>query len=200
MTSLFFRAGFGLAVLLSASSLLSADDQITPIAPQPIAPVPVPTLEDVPPAVAPHPGPADSGWAPGGDAVSGMRVGRPYYWSAPGAAPAPGGIGYDVGSPYGNGYGPGAPAAGCGCRGGGAGSFGYSNAGPGYAGFGSSYGGTPYYGGFAYGGADPYTEHFGPGFHRNSIDGHNRFPGYSYRRPWYYPGLPSYNRDTHLPW
>lgn len=48
---------------------------------------------------------------------------------------------------------------------------------------------------------DPYTMHFGPGFHRYNIpDGHVRFPYYSYRRPWYTPGSPSFNRDLNLPW
>lgn len=49
-------------------------------------------------------------------------------------------------------------------------------------------------------GADPYTYHFGPGFYRHSEHGHYRFPYYSYRRPWYYPGFAGYNRDTNLPW
>lgn len=50
------------------------------------------------------------------------------------------------------------------------------------------------------GGVDPYTYHFGPGFYRHSEHGHYRFPYYSYRRPWYYPGFAGYNRDTNLPW
>ena len=49
-------------------------------------------------------------------------------------------------------------------------------------------------------GADPYTLHFGTGYYRNAEYGHHRFPYYSYRRPWYFPGHPSYNRDTNLPW
>lgn len=51
-----------------------------------------------------------------------------------------------------------------------------------------------------YGGGDPYTFHFGPGFYRSYEYGHNRFPYYSYRRPWYFPGHTSYNRDTNMPW
>lgn len=49
-------------------------------------------------------------------------------------------------------------------------------------------------------GGDPYTYHFGPGYYRRAEAGHYRFPYYSYRRPWYYVGPPSYNRDTNLPW
>ncbi|MDB5387469.1 MAG: hypothetical protein JWM11_3115 [Planctomycetaceae bacterium] len=47
---------------------------------------------------------------------------------------------------------------------------------------------------------NPYLYHFGPGFYRYQEAGHYRFPYYSYRRPWYYPGHPSYNRDTNIPW
>lgn len=47
---------------------------------------------------------------------------------------------------------------------------------------------------------DPYTFHYGPGFYRSNESGNLRFPYYSYRRPWYYYGQPSYNRDTNLPW
>lgn len=47
---------------------------------------------------------------------------------------------------------------------------------------------------------DPYTFHYGPGFYRSQESGNLRFPYYSYRRPWYYYGQPSYNRDTNLPW
>jgi hypothetical protein len=46
----------------------------------------------------------------------------------------------------------------------------------------------------------PYDYHFGPGFYRYQEAGHYRFPYYSYRRPWYFPGHPSYNRDTNIPW
>ncbi|WP_299462514.1 hypothetical protein [uncultured Gimesia sp.] len=47
---------------------------------------------------------------------------------------------------------------------------------------------------------DPYTKHFGPGFYRSNEYGHYRFPSYSYRRPWYNPGAPTYNRDTNYRW
>jgi hypothetical protein len=47
---------------------------------------------------------------------------------------------------------------------------------------------------------DPYTYHFGPGFHRHYHYGHYRFPYYSYRRPWYFPGHPVYNADTNFAW
>jgi len=50
------------------------------------------------------------------------------------------------------------------------------------------------------GNTDPYTLHFGPGYYRSNEYGHHRFPYYSYRRPWYFPGHTSYNRDTNLPW
>jgi len=48
--------------------------------------------------------------------------------------------------------------------------------------------------------ARPYDYHFGPGYYRAQEYGHYRFPYYSYRRPWYFPGHPSYNRDTNFPW
>jgi len=47
---------------------------------------------------------------------------------------------------------------------------------------------------------DPYSDHFGPGFHRNSIHGHYRFPYYNYRAPWYFPGRAVYNRNTNFAW
>ncbi len=47
---------------------------------------------------------------------------------------------------------------------------------------------------------NPYYDHFGPGFHRQSLHGHYRFPYYNYRAPWYYPGRAVYNRDTNQPW
>jgi hypothetical protein len=68
--------------------------------------------------------------------------------------------------------------------------------------------GSPYYytpqgydpaQGFSQGG-DPYTLHFGQGYYRANEYGHHRFPYYSYRRPWYFPGHTSYNRDTNYPW
>lgn len=47
---------------------------------------------------------------------------------------------------------------------------------------------------------DPYTYHFGPGYYRSYEHGQYRFPYYSYRRPWYYPGQPVFNRDTNFAW
>lgn len=47
---------------------------------------------------------------------------------------------------------------------------------------------------------NPYYDHFGPGFQRNDLHGHYRFPYYSYRAPWYYPGKAVYNRNTNFPW
>jgi len=58
--------------------------------------------------------------------------------------------------------------------------------------------GSPYY--YSAPRTDPYNYHYGPGFYRSGEYGHYRFPYYSYRRPWYYPGQPVYNRDTNLPW
>lgn len=69
-----------------------------------------------------------------------------------------------------------------------------SFAGPGYAG-GSTMAALP--GNLP---GNPYDYHFGPGFYRFQEAGHYRFPYYSYRRPWYFPGHPSYNRDTNIPW
>ena len=47
---------------------------------------------------------------------------------------------------------------------------------------------------------NPYYDHFGPGFQRNSLHGHYRFPYYNYRAPWYFPGRAVYNRDTNFAW
>lgn len=47
---------------------------------------------------------------------------------------------------------------------------------------------------------DPYTYHFGPGYYRYAERGHFRFPYYNYRRPWYFQGPPSFNRDTNFAW
>ncbi|WP_010588468.1 hypothetical protein [Schlesneria paludicola] len=47
---------------------------------------------------------------------------------------------------------------------------------------------------------NPYYDHFGPGFHRQDLHGHYRFPYYNYRAPWYYPGRAVYNRNTNFPW
>lgn len=65
--------------------------------------------------------------------------------------------------------------------------------------------GSPYYyhdpngGQFSVTG-NPYYDHYGPGFHRQQLHGHYRFPYYNYRAPWYYPGRAVYNRDTNLHW
>ena len=47
---------------------------------------------------------------------------------------------------------------------------------------------------------DPYYDHFGPGFQRQSLHGHYRFPYYNYRAPWYFPGRAVYNRNTNFAW
>ncbi len=65
--------------------------------------------------------------------------------------------------------------------------------------------GSPYYYHAPGGGeyvvtGNPYYDHFGPGFQRHSLHGHYRFPYYTYRAPWYYPGRAVYNRDTNHPW
>lgn len=54
--------------------------------------------------------------------------------------------------------------------------------------------------GYGPGGFDPYTYHFGPGYQRSALYGHYRFPYYTYRAPWYFPGHAVYNRDTNFPW
>jgi hypothetical protein len=48
--------------------------------------------------------------------------------------------------------------------------------------------------------ADPYITQFSAGFYREAEYGHFRFPHYSYRRPWYFPGPPTYVRDTNVRW
>jgi hypothetical protein len=172
--------------------------------------------------------PDTSGTGPGGPgfAGGGMPMGGPGYgggfgagyggignYPAAGGYPAidglNGGPGFNPG--YGGGYGPGpalGPAAGPG--------FGGPGYGPALA---SGYGGYGSGGGYGYGGGqpggfgapnfaalpgqlpgDPYYYHFGPGFYRAQEAGHYRFPYYSYRRPWYFPGHTSYNRDTNIPW
>jgi len=65
--------------------------------------------------------------------------------------------------------------------------------------------GSPYYYHTPNGGqyvvtGNPYNDHFGPGFHRSQLHGHYRFPYYTYRAPWYYPGRAVYNRDTNMAW
>lgn len=48
---------------------------------------------------------------------------------------------------------------------------------------------APYYNGFNAG----YAGQFSPLFNARGEAGHVRYPYYSYRRPWYYPGQPSFN-------
>ena len=60
--------------------------------------------------------------------------------------------------------------------------------------------GHSHYGWSGYHVVDPYTYHFGPGYYRAAEHGHFRFPYYSYRRPWYHPGPPVFNRDTNFAW
>lgn len=229
----FARFGLSAALLFTANTALRADDIPTPVDSAPGAVVSpatpatpsldsnVPHLDSAtPPSVgspAPVGGPGFVGGAlPGGDPMTGVRVGSPYYWSGNGGA-AYGGYGYgmapapgfDAGVQFGG-------RPGCGCQGGGGGyapgygGYGY-NAGYGYGAAAPVYGAPGYAGVSFYGagngagigggyGGDPYYNHFGPGVYRNSDAGHYRFPYYSYRRPWYYPGHPSYNRDTNLPW
>lgn len=45
-----------------------------------------------------------------------------------------------------------------------------------------------------------YQYHFGPGYYRHTESGHYRFPYYTYRAPWYFPGHPIYTRFTNNPW
>lgn len=46
-----------------------------------------------------------------------------------------------------------------------------------------------------------YDESFGPGLYRSGAEaGQFHFPYYSYRRPWYFPGQPSFQRSTDHVW
>lgn len=171
---LLLRAGFCLGLMCVLEAQVWGDD---PEIPSPQAPAAAPRRA-VQGAQYPSPAPmapiSPRGpyWAPGGDMYSGTRIGSPYYWSAPGA--------YGYSAPYGGGYGAGWPAP---------------------AGYGVGFGyGLGYGGAYSGAGVDPYTYHFGPGFHRSADQAHYRFPYYSYRQPWYTPGPPSYNRDTNFPW
>ncbi len=153
--------------------------------------------------------------------ANGMMPGIPAsIGGGPGYGPPPGGPGYGggYGPGLGGGYGGGYGAGYGGGFAGGYGAGGYAGGyGPGYdngGGFGPGYG--PGVGGPGYGGGpipgvtmaalpgqlpgNPYLYHFGPGFYRYQEAGHYSFPYYSYRRPWYFPGHPSYNRDTNIPW
>jgi hypothetical protein len=115
-------------------------------------------------------------WQPGG--YTG-RIGSPYYWSVPRPA-------YYTGTSHGYNQG-----EGCAC--------GQSGAHHGHH-HGSYYGGTEHWRGSRRTVTDPYSYHFGPGYYRHREHGHYRFPYYSYRRPWYYPGQPVFNRDTNFAW
>lgn len=61
-------------------------------------------------------------------------------------------------------------------------------------------------GGMSVGGLSPaaaaaYDQAFGPGLYRSGAEmGQNHFPYYSYRRPWYFPGQPSFHRSTDYVW
>ncbi len=59
---------------------------------------------------------------------------------------------------------------------------------------------TPGYGNV--GGLHPaYSTAFPNGYYRSGAEaGMHHFPYYSYRRPWYFPGQPSFHRDTDLVW
>lgn len=46
----------------------------------------------------------------------------------------------------------------------------------------------------------PYVGDLSGGFDRRSDFGHTRYPYYSYRRPWYFPGPRSRNGNTNLVW
>jgi hypothetical protein len=48
--------------------------------------------------------------------------------------------------------------------------------------------------------SNPYAFHFGPGFYRFSDIGHIRFPYYSYRYPFYFPGHPVFSRTMNVAW
>ena len=49
--------------------------------------------------------------------------------------------------------------------------------------------------------AGAYDQAFGPGLYRSGAEaGQYHFPYYSYRRPWYFPGQPSFQRSTDNVW
>lgn len=163
-----------------------------------------------------------AGFAPGAQHMGGIGYGGGYggigHYPATGGYPTlDGSMGVpgSVDPSLGGGYGPGI-GAGYGTGPGLAPAMmapGIGGPGPGY-GYGSAFAGGYGYGGQPGGGfgapnfaampgqlpGDPYYYHFGPGFYRYQEAGHYRFPYYSYRRPWYFPGHPSYNRDTNIPW
>lgn len=62
-----------------------------------------------------------------------------------------------------------------------------------------TYGGMS--GGLSPAAAATYDQAFGPGLYRSGAEaGQNHFPYYSYRRPWYFPGQPSFHRSTDYVW
>ncbi|MEX0702674.1 MAG: hypothetical protein WD069_11310 [Planctomycetales bacterium] len=123
--------------------------------------------------------------APGAHIVAdGYGAGGPGYWQ-------PGGYEGRIGSPY---Y-YSAPGAGRQYW------YGAMAGAPHHAAYVPGYGGWDSGPGGGYGApGDPYAAHFGPGFQRHSNYGHYRFPYYSYRRPWYFPGPAVWNRDTNFAW
>lgn len=125
-------------------------------------------------------------WQPGG--YEG-RVGSPYYYSVPGAQ-----YGYSAYGAGSHGYGHHQPVdSGCEC-----GRRGHHRSHHAHGGYGAGRGSHGHWRGSRR--YDPYTYHFGPGYYRHAEHGHYRFPYYSYRRPWYYPGQPVFNRDTNFAW
>lgn len=56
-------------------------------------------------------------------------------------------------------------------------------------------------GGLSPAAAAAYDQAFGPGLYRTGAEmGQYHFPYYSYRRPWYFPGQPSFHRSTDYVW
>ena len=56
-------------------------------------------------------------------------------------------------------------------------------------------------GGMSAAAAASYGQAFPNGYYRGGAEaGMYQFPYYSYRRPWYYPGQPSFHRSTDLVW
>lgn len=56
-------------------------------------------------------------------------------------------------------------------------------------------------GGLSPAAAAAYDQTFGPGLYRSGAEaGQYHFPYYSYRRPWYFPGQPSFQRSTDYVW
>jgi len=147
------------------------------------------------------PSPAATGYVGGGPGYGG---GYPMYGSGMGAY---GGGMQGYGSPGSmSGVAYGGPAYGPGYAGAPFGAAGYNGGGAVWApgGYEARVGSPVYYhdpaGGQYVTTGNPYYDHFGPGFQRNSLQGHYRFPYYNYRAPWYYPGKAVYNRDTNFPW